>query len=285
MPGTVYTVTVGKGGEAGLASTSPTDGGLGGDSWFSSNVTILAKGGTGGAQSGGAAGAGGAAGSGIGDTTTSGGAGAVGVDGVNSGGGGGSGGDTSDGGAASGATAGAAGTTNGAKGGFGRTSSGKGQSGKDPGGGGGGGNGAVGQNGGTGGTGQVLITYPGLPSNGSDLANRLTSPQVSDIAGDDSDYFIEYGSEYVISEFQKKWTNNSDTIKVIWKGRSTESFAISPILLQIYNINSTAWETLASETVIGADTDIVLRGTQTSNVSNYYDSNNFVTFRVYQKVV
>lgn len=63
VPGNVYTVTVGTGGAPG------------GDTWFSTALTVLAKGATAGSQGNsayGAAGTGGAAGSSIGDVTTSG---------------------------------------------------------------------------------------------------------------------------------------------------------------------------------------------------------------------
>ena len=62
VPGTSYTITVGTGGGAGAA---------GGDSWFSSISTVLAKGG-GGATSGSSAGAGGAAASCVGSIKASG---------------------------------------------------------------------------------------------------------------------------------------------------------------------------------------------------------------------
>jgi hypothetical protein len=140
-PGNNYTVTVGIAGTAG--ASTPTDGGTGGDSGFSDNSQILAKGGSGGQYGGGSIGVGigGASASGVGDIKTSGGNGGTGYAGsVYAGGGGGSGGDTTSGGNGGNGTAsvngalGAAGTTNGAKGGAGSAA------GSSPGGAGGGGN-------------------------------------------------------------------------------------------------------------------------------------------------
>src|SRR3989338_8740480 len=78
-PGNVYTVTVGS---AGTGSTGCTASTAGGDSWFISTATVLAKGGSPGACSTGTppvGGAGGASGSGVGDAVFSGGQGEKGV--------------------------------------------------------------------------------------------------------------------------------------------------------------------------------------------------------------
>ncbi len=78
VPGTLYTVTVGAGGTA----VDLADGGAGGDSWFSTTATLLAKGGGGGAApaggAGGVGGVGGAAAAGVGTTRFSGGNGGTG---------------------------------------------------------------------------------------------------------------------------------------------------------------------------------------------------------------
>lgn len=79
-PGNNYTVTVGGGGTGSAGCTAST---AGGDSWFSTSGTVLAKGGSPGACSTGtppAGGAGGVAASGVGDTKFSGGQGEIGRD-------------------------------------------------------------------------------------------------------------------------------------------------------------------------------------------------------------
>jgi hypothetical protein len=78
VPGNNYTVTVGTGGTGSTGCTAST---AGGDSWFSSTATVLAKGGSPGACSTGtppAGGAGGATASGVGTTKFSGGQGEIG---------------------------------------------------------------------------------------------------------------------------------------------------------------------------------------------------------------
>lgn len=85
--------------------------------------------------------------------------------------------------------------------------------------------------------------------------------------------------------YQRKNTNNTDTPAFTWRGRTTVSTLVSPMLIQIYNANSASWETLAVANKVPADTDFSVTVYQTSNISNYYDSSNTVTFRSYQLVI
>ena len=154
VPGNIYTVT------RGLGSTGT---GAGGDSWFGTNTTILAKGGNSVANNGNSGATGGAFGSSIGDVRFAGGDGADGGNGtnVNGGGGGSSAGPSSVGTDATSAT-GATAPTGGGNGGNGKTGTqGDASDGSAPGGGGGGGkrtsNGT--RDGGSGANGRVVVTY------------------------------------------------------------------------------------------------------------------------------
>ena len=113
----------------------------------------------------------------------------------------------------------------------------------------------------------------------------MNSVQAGNTTVCDTDYYIEYGSEYVISQFKYTHINNTDNILITWEGRSTLASTVSPILLQIYNNNSSTWETLVNETRMAADTDFRMQASQSINLSNYYDSNNVVSGRVYQLVI
>lgn len=141
---------------------------------------------------------------------------------------------------------------------------------------------------GTGSDTQALATFKSLttiaPTN-NNLPNSFNVWMYSDVAADDGDYFVEYGSEYMIREYKKKWINNTDKITFTWRGRSTLACSISPILIQIYNVTSSSWETLARETRIPADTDFSATVSQSTNLSNYYDSTNTVTLRSYQLII
>lgn len=124
-----------------------------------------------------------------------------------------------------------------------------------------------------------------LPTTAADLINRFTVSQVSDVAGDDEDYFIEYGSEYMIRNYQRQGADNTSTPQFTWRGRTTVPTTSSPMYIQIFNVNSSAWETLAVANILPPDTDFSVTVKQTSNPSNYYDSRNMVTFRSYQQII
>lgn len=117
------------------------------------------------------------------------------------------------------------------------------------------------------------------------MINKFVYKNYSNVLSDDGDYFIEYGSEYMIRNYQRNNTNNTDTPQFTWRGRTTYDTRVSPMLVQIFNVNSAAWETLAVANTVPPDVDFSVTVYQTTNISNYYDSLNFVTFRSYQRVL
>jgi len=164
-PGTSYTVNVGLGGTGGVAS----NGGTGGNSWFSTTTLVQAQGGLGGqSYENGYQGGATSTSSSVGDTVYYGGKGGNGGTNVGSGGGGGGAGTTGVGGNGGDGTynvAGAAGTgttVGGGNGAVGKNASGAGGTGSTYGGGGSGGynvGSTTNRNGGAGGVGAIKITY------------------------------------------------------------------------------------------------------------------------------
>lgn len=124
-----------------------------------------------------------------------------------------------------------------------------------------------------------------LPTTNIEIANNFNAVQYGNVSSDDGDYFIEKGSRFLIQVYENTHQNNTDNIIFTWKGRSTVSTLVSPILIQIYNVNSAAWETLANVNTVPADTDFTTTVSQTANLSNYYTTNSTVTFRSYQLVI
>lgn len=156
-PGNVYTVTIGAGG----AAVSGTAGNPGGDSWFSSSSTVIAKGGVGGQYNSdsGAPGGQGSTVGGIGDVVYRGGHGNEGGIFLSGGGGGGAGFSGSGGDASF--DQGGAGTVPGGDGGYGtQLEDADGNSGITYGGGGGGARGQFSYSG-AGANGAVVLTYMG----------------------------------------------------------------------------------------------------------------------------
>lgn len=148
--GTSYTVTVGSAGTGDKGSDDATDGG---DSWFSTTGTVLAKGGLRGRFASNTVGVGGLASGGVGDIKYSGGNGGPGIIAGDASGGGGGAGDNHDGKNAPDYSFGAGGRYEGGDGGDGQVPTNA----KTYGGGGYGG--ANGVNGGNGAKGVVIISY------------------------------------------------------------------------------------------------------------------------------
>ncbi len=121
--------------------------------------------------------------------------------------------------------------------------------------------------------------------NAADPVNAFNAYNYSHVSTNDSDYFVQTGSQNIIEEFKQIAPDNTKNINLTWIGRTTVAPSASPVYLQIYNYNTPAWETLASQTMVPADTDFTLSATQSANLSNYYDSRNTVSARVYQLVV
>jgi len=89
--------------------------------------------------------------------------------------------------------------------------------------------------------------------------------------------------EFAIFEWKDQNTNSTDKIEPSWNGQTDRAPSVSTVYLQIYNRNSTTWETLDSDNTTGINTDFDLTGTQSINLSDYYDGSNWVSCRVYQE--
>src|SRR6185295_16206573 len=124
-----------------------------------------------------------------------------------------------------------------------------------------------------------------LPTD-ANLANLFTSTEYTDVATVDTLYATQSATDqYSIFEFKNKGNAITDNIVVTWIGQSNIAPTISTIYLQIYNRNSATWETVASNSTAGANSDFSLSVTKTTGLSNYYNGSLWVSFRVYQLAV
>jgi hypothetical protein len=121
-----------------------------------------------------------------------------------------------------------------------------------------------------------------LPTNTSPQSVGYLASEYATVASDDSTYIDQAGVGYLIHQFERKNTNNTDNIVISWNGKTTLAPSTTPVYLQVYNTSTTSWETLASNSAASANTDFTLSYTISANQSNYYDANNRVEVRVYQ---
>jgi hypothetical protein len=125
-----------------------------------------------------------------------------------------------------------------------------------------------------------------LPSDDTVLATVYDATEITNVATDDGTRVeIFGGAAYLIHQFKDHHTNSTDQISVSWNGQSVVAPTAKTVYLQVYNHNSAAWETVASNSAAAANTDFTLSGTITANLSYYYDSEHRTSFRVYQQVI
>ena len=107
---------------------------------------------------------------------------------------------------------------------------------------------------------------------------------------------------YGIFLFDNQNTNSIDVITATCKLKVSIAPETSVVYLQIYNRNTTTWETIdqmptmfgtsltsfgdvdAVYGTIGENVEFTLSGVVATNLSDYYDGNNWASFRVYQEV-
>lgn len=121
-----------------------------------------------------------------------------------------------------------------------------------------------------------------LPSSDTPLSTDYSASDYTGVAIQDGTRVDQTGSSYVIHQFRRQ-LGSQIPATVTWVGRSNIAASTLAIRLQVYNRNTSSWETLASETAAAANTDITLTGSVSSNLGNYYDASYWLSFRVYQE--
>ena len=124
-----------------------------------------------------------------------------------------------------------------------------------------------------------------MPADDTDLENAFTSGEYTQVETDDADRVAQTATgEYSAFLFKDKHTSQ-ENITVSWNGQSDRAPSDSTVYLQIYNRNSTTWETLDNESTAGADTDFDLSGAVYANLEDYFDGDFQIACRVYQEAI
>jgi len=123
-----------------------------------------------------------------------------------------------------------------------------------------------------------------LQANDLNLDVIYTEAERTDVATDDGTYVDIQGTtdQYALHQFKEINANDTDALVIHWNGKTTVAGSLSTIYLQIYNRNTTTWETLDSNNSVAVLTDFDLDAMVTSNLSDYYDADNLISVRVYQ---
>jgi hypothetical protein len=120
-----------------------------------------------------------------------------------------------------------------------------------------------------------------LPVDDSDLSTIYSQAEKTTVATADGSRVDQTGSGNVLHQF-KDIGEADAAFTGTWIGQSTVACSVKTIYLQVFNRTSGDWETVDSDTTTAANTDITLSATVSSSLTDYYDSNAVVSFRVYQ---
>ena len=129
------------------------------------------------------------------------------------------------------------------------------------------------------------------------MAITYTPTEVTEVATDDGNRaeMESVAGYYLIHQFKFQHPNNHDTINVEAIVQTTLAPSTQPVYLQIWNTNTSAWETLASDSESEPNVNFQLSGVIFQNLVDYYDElhdlhfpadiyqTNEVTVRVYQQ--
>lgn len=120
-----------------------------------------------------------------------------------------------------------------------------------------------------------------LPGNDNNLETNYSAQDTVDVATSD-DVRVAQAAEgqYAIHQF-KDFVGSENDCTVLCELQSTLAPSLSTVYLQIYNRNSSSWETIDSDNTSAADTDFILTAS-IPNLTNYKDASNVIACRVYQ---
>ena len=123
--------------------------------------------------------------------------------------------------------------------------------------------------------------YAALPTNDNDLETAYSAQDYIDVATKDN---VRVGQtatlENMIHQF-KNFVGDAPRCMLEWEGQTTQSTALSTVYLQIYNFNTTTWDTVDSDNSSAIDTDFTLMA-DILDLTNYKDASNVISCRVYQ---
>jgi len=122
--------------------------------------------------------------------------------------------------------------------------------------------------------------YASLPTDDADLETSYSYSDEDDVTTDNGVRVAQTADgEYAIHQFKNE-VGTASSITFNCNLQSDLSTVTQPMVLQIYNYNSTTWETLDTENTVGANTDFTLTG-NIPDMTNYVSSG-WCTCRVYQ---
>jgi hypothetical protein len=121
-----------------------------------------------------------------------------------------------------------------------------------------------------------------LPTDNTDLTTVYSAQDYLDVASEDAVWVSVTGAnnEYTIHQFKDN-VGAATSTNLFWEGQTNAGPPPLSVLLEIYNVNTTAWVTLVTKTTATSNVDFILSSTNLS-LTNYKNGSNVISCRVYQ---
>ena len=124
----------------------------------------------------------------------------------------------------------------------------------------------------------------GLPADDTELGTAYTEQNYTDVETKNNVRVAQTSEgDYAIHQFKVYVDASAVTVDLECEVQTNYSPTLETVYLQIYNYNSTTWETVDSNNSADEDTDFILSGTIES-LTNYRSGSFVVTCRVHQKM-
>lgn len=124
--------------------------------------------------------------------------------------------------------------------------------------------------------------YVALPTDVNDLTNSYTEQDYIDVSSV-NDVFVgqDTNYNYTIHQF-KEYCGSSDICTLTCVCKTNFLPSLSPVYLQIYNRDTSSWETVATNNTANVNTSFTLSA-NIFGLSDYKDENTVIACRVYQQ--
>jgi len=124
--------------------------------------------------------------------------------------------------------------------------------------------------------------YISIPTGITDLTNSYTTQEYTDVSSVNGVFVSQTtSSNYTIHQF-KEYCGSSNMCNLTCVCQTNYLPSLSPVYLQIYNRNSSLWETVGTNNTANVDTNFTLSA-DVLNLTNYKDNNTVIVCRVYQQ--
>ena len=122
-----------------------------------------------------------------------------------------------------------------------------------------------------------------MPLDETDLETLFSSSDYLKVRTVDSIFVDQTATaEYSVFLFKNQAPDAINPPNMTCVAKSSLAPTISTVYLQVYNLTTSSWETLTSNSVANADTPFTMTASLTSGLDDHRDVGNWYYFRVYQ---